>query len=81
MPVVLRLDGFTFFFFSNEGAPREPAHIHVRRDRDVAKFWIDGDVRYASSSGFDARTINRVTRLVEAHRDEFERPWHEFFGG
>jgi Domain of unknown function (DUF4160) len=40
MPVVLRLDGFKFMFYSNEGTPREPVHIHVRRERDEAKFWL-----------------------------------------
>jgi hypothetical protein len=27
MPTVLRIDGYRFFFFSNEG--NEPVHIHV----------------------------------------------------
>lgn len=40
MPVVLRLDGFKFHFYANEGNPREPAHIHVRQGRDEAKFWL-----------------------------------------
>jgi len=30
MPVVFRWKNFKFFFFSNEGDPREPPHIHVR---------------------------------------------------
>jgi hypothetical protein len=36
MPVVLRYKGYTFFFFSNEGVPREPLHIHVRDGRATA---------------------------------------------
>lgn len=31
MPVILRIKDYRFFFYSNEGNPREPAHIHVRR--------------------------------------------------
>jgi hypothetical protein len=31
MPVILRYKGYKFFFFSNEGDPRESAHVHVRR--------------------------------------------------
>jgi hypothetical protein len=34
MPVVFRYGGFRFFFYSNEGDPREPVHIHVMRGRD-----------------------------------------------
>lgn len=30
MPVILRIKGYSFFFYSNEGTPLEPQHIHVR---------------------------------------------------
>ena len=36
MPVVLRIDGLRFLFYSNEGTPREPPHIHVLQNRDEA---------------------------------------------
>jgi hypothetical protein len=29
MPVVCRWNGFRFHFFSNEGDPLEPVHVHV----------------------------------------------------
>ena len=38
MPVVLRLEGFKFFFYSNEGNPQEPAHIHVRKAGEERNF-------------------------------------------
>lgn len=38
MPVVFRRDGFRFFFYSNEGDPREPIHVHVRKGDADAKF-------------------------------------------
>jgi hypothetical protein len=41
MPVILRYKGYTFFFFSNEGNPREPLHVHVRRAGVAAKFWVE----------------------------------------
>ena len=31
MPVVFRTEGHAFFFYSNEGNPREPVHVHVRK--------------------------------------------------
>jgi len=79
MPVVLRLDGFTFFFYSNEGNPREPAHIHVRRGRDEAKFWLTPAVSMSYNDGLDARTLNRVQRMVEDHHVQLERAWNEHF--
>ncbi|HIS66667.1 MAG TPA: DUF4160 domain-containing protein, partial [Candidatus Scatomorpha merdipullorum] len=38
MPKVFEIDGFKFFFFSNEGNPQEPCHIHVRKGNGLAKF-------------------------------------------
>jgi hypothetical protein len=47
MPVVFRERGFRFFFYSNEGSPREPLHIHVEKENVEAKFWLKPAVRVA----------------------------------
>jgi hypothetical protein len=47
MPAVFRYKGFRFFFYSNEGNPREPAHVHVRGEGGEAKFWLSPAVRVA----------------------------------
>jgi len=39
MPTVLRIGPYRFFFFSNEG--NEPPHVHVERDDNTAKYWLD----------------------------------------
>ena len=51
MPVVLRIDGFKFLFYVNEGNSREPVHIHVKLGRYEAKFWLSPDVRLAYNRG------------------------------
>ncbi|MCR4377280.1 MAG: DUF4160 domain-containing protein [Rhodospirillales bacterium] len=79
MPTVLRQNGFRFFFYSDEGDPREPPHIHARRGRDEAKFWLCPGVFLAYNDGFDARTLSQLQKLIEQFRDEFERAWHEHF--
>ncbi len=79
MPVVLRIDGFKFLFYGNEGHPREPVHIHVRIDRDEAKFWLSPNVRLAYNRGLSGKVLNRVQQLVEDHRAELERAWNVFF--
>jgi len=77
--VVFRLDGFRFHFYSNEGDPREPVHIHVAQAGADAKFWLFPDVGLAYNRGFDARTIRRLQDVVEAHRSEIEEAWHGHF--
>ena len=51
MPVVFRHQGIRFYFFSNEGSPREPIHIHVGRSDAEAKLWLVPEVRVAESFG------------------------------
>lgn len=79
MPVVLRIGSLRFMFYSNEGDPREPVHIHIRKGRDEAKFWLGDSVSLAYNAGFDAKTLNSVQRLVEDHKDELERAWYDYF--
>ncbi len=52
MPVVFESNGFKFFFFSNEGDPREPIHIHVRKERNLAKYWLEPEVHLAKCLRF-----------------------------
>lgn len=80
MPVVFRWRGIRFFFFSNEGHPREPRHIHAEGPDAEAKFWLTPDVRVAASAGFNRRTLAEMIVVVEQHKEEIERAWHEHFG-
>lgn len=80
MPTVFRHAGFRFFFYSNEGDPREPIHIHVMKGRGEAKFWLGESVTLARSAGFDARTLRQLTGHVVERRGEIEKAWHEHFG-
>ncbi len=78
MPTVLRVRGFRFFFFSNEG--HEPPHIHVESDGNYAKFWLR-PIALARSVGYNTHELRRLRRLVESYRDFFEEKWYEHFGG
>lgn len=80
MPVVFRHKGFRFHFYSNEGEPREPPHVHVLKDDIDAKFWLWPDVVLAYNDGFNARTLRELTEIVTNRRDEITRAWDEHFG-
>lgn len=77
MPTVLRIGPYRFFFYA--GDRDEPAHVHVERDRSKAKFWLD-PVRLQSSTGFASFELNRIQRVIEEHREQLLRDWHEYFG-
>ncbi|MGG6107269.1 MAG: DUF4160 domain-containing protein [Pantoea ananatis] len=79
MPVILRVRGFKFFFYSNEGTPLEPAHIHVRSAEGEAKFWTQGEVRLSTNDGFDSRTLRELTKLVKDNQTLFVEAWNDYF--
>jgi len=62
MPVILRVGNLKFLFFSNEGNPLEPIHIHVRKDNLIVKYWLLPDIRLAENYGFTAQELNKISK-------------------
>jgi len=77
MPTVLRVDGYRFFFVSQDRD--EPPHIHVRREKKVAKVWLD-PLALARDGGFRPVEINKILKLVRKHRGQLLEKWYEYFG-
>jgi hypothetical protein len=76
VPTVLWIEGHRFYFYSGEEG--EPPHIHVEHGDKLAKYWLE-PIALASAKRFRSHELNRVQRLVEAHRAEFLEAWHEHF--
>ena len=76
MPEVLREGPYRFLFYANEG--NEPPHIHIRRDRRVAKFWLE-PLRISRNGGLPHHEINRIRVIVENNQALFLERWNEFF--
>lgn len=79
MPKVFDWNGYRFHFYSEEGDPREPVHIHVRKGRDNAKFWLRPDVALAYNRGFAPHVLSQLARVIEARRPLIESAWHDYF--
>ncbi len=79
MPKVFEIDGYKFFFFSNEGDPSEPCHIHVRKAGNLAKFWVEPNVRLDSSDGFNSKELKFIASAVEEYKELIKEAWDEFF--
>ncbi len=80
MPVVFRDAGLRYYFFSNEGAPREPPHVHVKSSGRDAKIWLEPEPSLAESFGFNSRELARILQVVAENRPRILRAWHEHFG-
>ena len=80
MPVVFRDVGLRYFFFSNEGSPREPRHIHVKGGGKDAKIWLEPEVAIAESYGFNSTELARILRVVVERRTTILTAWDDHFG-
>lgn len=80
MPTVSRERGFRLFFYSDEGSPLEPCHIHVTNGDGEAKFWVGEDIALAYNHGLNRRDLAFALMIVRARRTQIERAWHGFFG-
>ncbi|CAI1818646.1 Uncharacterised protein [Serratia ficaria] len=79
MPVIFRYKGYKFFFYSNEGDPLEPAHIHIRDADAEAKFWLTPLVQLARNDGFNAKALKELMEIVRIHNRLFLEAWNEYF--
>ena len=76
MPTVLRIGPYRLFFYFSDRD--EPLHVHVERDDNVVKFWLD-PVRLHRAVGFRAVELRQVQRMVEEHQAELLEGWHDYF--
>ena len=76
MPTVLRLGSYRFFFYSNENG--DPSHIHIQREKMLAKFWLK-PVALASSTRFPPKTLRKLEQLVVENKETFLEAWNGYF--
>lgn len=68
---------YHFIFFNSDGG--EPPHIHVKRERLTAKFWL-APVTLVRNLGFPGHELNHIARLMARHETTLLEAWHEYFG-
>jgi hypothetical protein len=77
VPTVLRSGPYRVYFFSHE--PNEPAHVHVDRDDQSAKFWLR-PVGLALNLGFSPLELRRIQQLLRENEEDLMEKWNESFG-
>ena len=75
MPTILRISGFRFHFYSDEG--NEPPHIHVEAGDGECKFWLY-PVVLAKNRGMSVVDIRKVERLVFEHQPFLLEKYDDF---
>lgn len=76
MPVILRVNGIDFFFYSNE---HRPIHVHVRKAEATAKVMIEGKVQVVDSKKFSASDLKKIQKFCEQNREIIIEAWEDYF--
>ncbi len=77
MPTILRAGPYRVYFHSHE--PNEPPHVHVDRDEQSAKFWLN-PVALARNLGFSPVELRRIQRMLKENEAILLEKWNARFG-
>ena len=75
MPTVLRVEGFRFFFFSDEHSPR---HIHIEKGDGYARIELDS-LKITDSYNLNSKELKRLRKIVEQNNEILRKAWNEYF--
>ena len=78
MPTIERIGPYRLFFYASDRD--EPQHVHVEREGNAAKFWLD-PVRLQRSGGFSRQEISRIHKIIEQRNKELMEAWNDYFNG
>ena len=86
MPQVFKIGSYFVYFWANKNKPLESVHVHVSKGKpspNATKFWItkSGKCLLANNnSGYDSKTLNYLSKAIEANNDIVIEKWLAFFG-
>jgi len=76
MPTVLRSGPYRLYFYSHE--PNEPSHVHVDRDEQTCKFWLE-PIALASNLGYSAKDLRIIEKIIIDNQQRLLEAWNEYF--
>ena len=75
MPTILKIDGYRFFFFSNE---HSPIHIHIEKSDSYARIEIEC-LKVSDSYNLNSKEIKKLVNLVKSNQETLKKAWNEYF--
>ncbi len=76
MPKIDDIGPYRIFFYASDH--EEPPHVHIRKERATAKFWLD-PVRLQRSKHFRDHELREIQKIVEFNKIRFLELWNEYF--
>lgn len=86
MPQLLSFGSYRIFFWSNEGSPIEPVHVHISNgipNADATKIWITKSGKVLLANPNDKRIppkiLAHLLKMIEAQSDIIISEWEKRF--
>ena len=75
MPTVLRIDGYRFFFFSDEHLPH---HIHIEKGDSYVRIELE-TLKVTDSYKISSKEVRKLIQLVVENKKVLRGAWDEHF--
>lgn len=75
MPTVLKIDGFRFFFFSDEHVP---VHIHVEKGDGYMRVELQA-LKITQRQKFTKSDERKIMAIIKERHDELIGAWNDYF--
>ncbi len=75
MPTVLRIEGFRFFFFSDEHIP---SHIHIEKGDGYARIELE-TFKITNSYNLNSKELKKLRDLVKDNNEKLTKAWNDYF--
>ena len=85
MPQIFKIGSYVIYFWSNEGEPSEPVHVHVSNGSPTphgTKIWITKSHRCIvahNKSKIPMHILNDIISVIEVQADLICAKWKEHF--
>lgn len=86
MPQIFKVGRFTIYFWSNEGKPLEPVHVHVSEgvpSPNATKIWLTKDrncIICNNNSNIPPKQMKIIQRIICSRHTEIVDFWYSRFG-
>jgi len=75
-PTFTKEKGYRFFTWSSEEGR---SHIHVVKENNQCKFWLEPSVELSYNSGFKEFELNQILKIIKKNETKFKEIWREHF--
>jgi DNA-binding transcriptional regulator YhcF (GntR family) len=69
--------GYRFHIWSNE---ESRMHVHISKDDNAAKVWLEPIIEIAENKGFSEEELNKIIKIVSNNESEFKAKFSEHIG-